>query len=108
MIVEKPCHPCSSRQSKPCSTGVATNSPHRPFCRTWMSPRCAVSSTVCRTRSPASPPGAGIFHRPQRVKAAQEEGPESGGALALALIYGERVLLLSPKIIYNGLTELLL
>ncbi len=49
-----------------------------------------------------------ISSRPRQVKAAQEVVVRGEGALVLALIYGERVLLLSPKILYNWLTELLL
>jgi hypothetical protein len=65
---------------------------------------------VCLLREPPRPRPLRcelLIHRAQCVKAAQEGGLKSGGALVLALIYGERVLLLSPKILYNWLMELL-
>ena len=40
---------------------------------------------VCRSAATASPPVRAADHRAQLVKAAQEEGLKSGGALVLAL-----------------------
>jgi hypothetical protein len=42
-------------------------------------------SAVCRSAATASPPVRAADHRAQLVKAAQEEGLKSGGALVLAL-----------------------
>jgi hypothetical protein len=54
-VHEKTAIPLIGNARPPCSTGVAPNGPHRPFCARVDAPLMPSLSTVCRTRSTSVP-----------------------------------------------------
>src|SRR6266851_5505068 len=82
--------------------------PNRSFPRRCRgSPRSCCLSNVCRRPLPRSRlPVRVAASPPRQVKATQEAGKPGAGALVLALIYGKRALLLSPKRTYHWLMDL--